>query len=287
MLDGFYCEFFEHDFVVFETVRPEDLEFTKAIRDVETMQFGLSFSSKQVDPTTGEYTTDDAVWRDVPTNEDFVKADKHFYKIFFMENDVRTDIMAGKIKQSGGSRAEQSWKLGGQDWLGYLGERQLPYNPHEPEATWLTLNCFGPVLSLTQPPPGFSYSVAGRDVGRMVKDVVTHIYDVANGSPFIEASFIADLGYTIDQYSLSLGDTSTILSIISGLSEYWPGFDYRVSTDRELVLWTPYRFGDPDTTADDGPTGGNITLAIGDDFDVIPIRCAVCKYRTASYTYSR
>ena len=80
-----------------------------------------------------------------------------------------------------------------------------------------------------------------------------------NSLPITES--LSAVGYTIN-FPISMGSTETVLSLIDGLSEYFPGFDYRVSYDREFTMWSPYRFGDPDDTADDGPIGANIAFAL-------------------------
>jgi hypothetical protein len=263
MQDGYYIEHMGHDFSVFQTFRPENLHFVKKISEVESIEYEISNTARD---NSGNLI----VYRDIPTDQDMVKPDKHYFRLFYTESDVRTDLMAGKIDATNMARGREFVRIQGKDWLGYLEQRKIPFNPNSGVPTWADDNLFGPTITSTIPPDGTSYHVTGRDVGSIVEDVVTFAFSKPHSDPMITAVEPL-LGYTYDHFELALGDSTTILQIVDGLSEYWPGFDYRVSVDRALVLWTPHRFGNPDTTADDGPTGANIAWTFGDTYGHPPL----------------
>jgi hypothetical protein len=171
--------------------------------------------------------------------------------------------MAGFIKSTNAAKGRDFLKVTGVDWLAYLDHRMIPFNPLEPEATYADENFFGP----STPPAGYSYQVAGRDIYRIVHDILQFVLSKPRSLPLDISDPGTSFMGTVINYALALGDTSTVLNLINGLSEYWPGFDYIIGYNRNFAVFSPARFGDPDLTANSGPDGDNIAYAFGDDFD--------------------
>lgn len=247
--DGWIIEILDHSFSVLQTFRPEALHFIQRIRAIEDLDFEVSNYARNF---AGNLVVD----RDIPTNEDSIKAWKHMFHLKRIESNVEIKIMGGPITATNMAKGRDFVKISGKDWMHYLERRQVPFNPFRPMDYR-----FGPTVTSTIPPVNMSYQVPNRDVARIIDDVLTVIFDRPHSLPITWT--LSNISIAIN-FALTQGDTSTALSIIDGVSEYWPGFDYRVSYDREFVMWSPYRFGDPDTTADDGPSGGNIAYAFGD-----------------------
>lgn len=249
---GWFVDHLTHGQVVQESYKPQGLHFVKRISAVEDADWMVSGSA---------ISTDDlpVVYRDIPTNEDMVKPWANMFRIRKMVEGVETKVMAGFITNTNAARGRDNIRISGKDWSAYFDRRQVPYNPFAPNDFR-----FGPLVDTTHPRGGMSYSVTTRDVGLIVKDILTTILARPDSFP-LDLTSLAAIGYTIN-YELQLGDTSTALSIIDGLSQYFPGFDYRVSYDKVVTLWTPHRYGDPDSTADDGPDGANICWKVGDTY---------------------
>lgn len=254
--DGYYIDSLSHGFDVFQTYRPENLRFKQIVREVQDADWEISYSqvNKKGDPI---------VYRRVVDDVDFVFPWAQGFQIRYVEDGNEQLVMAGFIKTTNGAKGRDYMKIGGVDWLAYLDHRMIPFNPHEPEATYADANFFGP----STPPTGFSYQVAARDIWHIVHDILAFIQSKPRSFPFNLSDIDTEtMGKTIN-YQLSLGDTSTALSLISGLSEYFPGFDFMVGYHRNFVAWTPARYGDPDDTANSGPDGDNIAYAFGDLYD--------------------
>lgn len=249
---GWFVDHLAHDLSVMNTYKPQNLHFVKRISAVQDADWSVSNSA--ID-TAGDLV----VYRDIPTDEDMVKPWANMFRIRKMVEGVETKVMGGFITNTNGSRGRDSTKISGKDWSAYLDRRQVPYNPFSPNSF-----LFGPTLDATHPRGGMSYSVMGRDLALIVKDILTNILARPDSLP-IDLTSLSAIGTTIN-FELQLGDTSTALSIIDGLSQYFPGFDYLVSYDRVMNIWSPHRFGDPDTTADDGPDGANICWKVGDTY---------------------
>lgn len=250
--NGWFIDSMDHDFNVYQVYNPENLHFTKRIRAVEDADWEVSDSA--ID------TADQpVVFRNVDTDEDAFKPWKHMYRLRLMEEGVETKIMAGPITLTNMAKGRDFIKVGGKDWMHYFERRGIPFNPlASPNGPFSVTNTFGP----TSPPPtGLSYQEAARDVALIVKDILEFVMAQSFSLPI--SNSLSAIGIT-SNFALSLGDTSKLLAIFDGIAEIWPGFDYRISYDREFVMWTPFRFGDPDTTADDGPDGDNIAYAFGD-----------------------
>jgi hypothetical protein len=254
--NGWFIDHLAHDYSVLQTYRPENLHFIKRISAVQDADWEISRSAIDVNG-------DPVVFHVIATDEDMVKPWANMFRIRNMIEGVETKILAGPITNTNASRGGDKIKVSGKDWLAYFDRRQIPYTSADPLASR-----FGPTVDINNPPTGLSYAVTGRDVGLIVKDIIEFVLSKSNSMAITNT--LSTIGYTIN-FSLGMADTSTLLSIIDGISEYFPGFDYLISYDREFTLWTPTRYGNPDTTADDGPGGANICLAIGDDYDTPPV----------------
>lgn len=251
---GWFVDHLNHGGSVQQTYKPQNLHFVKRISAVQDADWEVSNSAVDIGG-------DLVVYRDIPTDEDMVKPWANMFQLRKMVEGVETKILAGFITNTNGQRGRDKTKISGKDWSAYLDRRQVPYDPFAP-----TAYRFGPTVNLTVPRGGMSYSVMGRDLAIIVKDILTAILARPN-SLSIDLTSIAAIGTTIN-FELQLGDTSTALSIIDGLSQYFPGFDYLISYDKVMNIWSPHRFGDPDTTADDGAMGGNICWRVGDIYGV-------------------
>lgn len=254
--DGYFIDSLDHSFTRFQTYRGENLRFKQIIREVQDADWEISLSQVNAHG-------DPIVWRRIFDNADFILPWQNHFRIRYKEAGVETPIMAGFIKSTNGAKGRDFMKVNGVDWMGYFDRRQIPFNPLATPDQQATENFFGP----STPPTGYSYQVAGRDIFRIVHDILEFVLSKPRSLPLD----ISDPGTTfmgvVINYALALGDTSTALNLITGLSEYWPGFDFLIGYNRNFEVWTPARFGDPDDTANSGPDGDNIAYAFGDDFN--------------------
>lgn len=254
--DGYFIDTLSHGFEVTQTYRGENLRFKQIIREVQDADWEISTS--QVDSHGNPI-----VWRRISDNADFMLPWQNGFRIRYKEAGVETPIMAGVIKSTNAAKGRDYIKVAGLDWLGYLDHRQIPFNPLEPTATYADANFFGP----STPPTGFSYQVAGRDIFRIVHDILEFVLSKPRSLPLDISDPGTSFMGTVINYALALGDTSTALNLITGLSEYWPGFDFIIGYNRNFAVFSPARFGDPDDTANSGPDGDNIAYTFGDDFN--------------------
>ena len=108
--------------------------------------------------------------------------------------------------------------VAGKDWLHYLEKRFYPFDPTNIETYW--------------------YSVGTTDV----YTILTHLLDTTLGrknSLGLTYSF-GSFGSTID-YAVTPGDMEDIASKLKSLSEGSPGFDFEITYDKQILLYSPHK----------------------------------------------
>lgn len=224
------------------TVSPDALSFMKQLGKLGPGTISYELGLDAVDAVTG----------DPVVAEDFVGA----YRTDFLLKRVREDgatvdeIMAGMhtpapAGQDGADPIDKV-QIAGKDFLHYLERRRWPY-----DAT----------LSYINWPDGLRFSVAGGEIGQIVKDILETVRDVSpnwplppdppggGGNPSYSLGFTVtadDTGVTTN-YEISTFESSDILSLITTLAQNptgLGGFDFEMTTAKVFRLIYP-EIGDP------------------------------------------
>lgn len=237
--DGnWYIDHLRHDdFSVYQTVRPENLHFVLNTRDKHTVDYELTLSAVGLDGSS-------------VVSNDFIGPWRTGWSLRYGSK----VIAAGPHASVNGAAGADLMKIGGVDWLGYCDRRHFPFNP-------VRANFFDFVIDT--PPTGLAYQAVGKDAAEIVYKIWNKIFSRPNSLPITYTQ--VDTGVIVPYYSIDYGDTSTFLSMLQGLADFFPGFDFWVDpVTLELKLVSPYVYGTPAAIVSGGSGGANIKYLMDD-----------------------
>jgi hypothetical protein len=224
----------EHDGTLIETVFPENLNFTLNKKPPHTIQYEISLSSPLVSHDfVGPYRTDFEL----------------LYKDYVIMRGHHTFLDVGL--------GDEHVTVYGKDWWHYLERRHFPFNPKPNNVNDYVIGT---------PSVGLAYEALDY-----VNVHITELLDVTLARPNSLNITYPTLGTAIGSpvgYSLPLGDTTSLASIIEGLSDIEPGFQYEIRPDKELRLYTPQKY---DVSVWNTPANGQHIFTI-DDPSIIELR---------------
>lgn len=227
-------------------VIPEQLHWTEKISDIGDVDFSVSISAK--------------VLSDVIASPSLLDFDSFFpdpfgpYRFWFelylgQSDDARTGInrMWGLITQASGSWRADSIKVAGKDILHTFERRVFPFDPRPAHVNDFIIG---------SPDAGQSLKVsAGDTITDILTPILTKVLSITDSEP-IGVGSLTPSGLNLD-YTLSLGDTTFIKSIIDDLAQNQVadassnigGFDYWADpfAGSDFKVGVPKRYGDPAT----------------------------------------
>lgn len=239
---------------------PEQLHWTEKISDVGDIDFQISIKAKVlsdviVSPTELDFSS---------FFPDPLGPDRFWFELFLgSRDDARTGInrMWGVLRQESGAWRADSMKVAGKDILSTFERRVFPFDPRPAHVNDFVIG---------SPDAGQSLKViAGDTITDILTPVLTKVLSVANSEP-IGIGTLTPSGLTLD-YTLSLGDTTFIKSIIDDLAQNQVadassnvgGFDYWADpfAGSDFKVGVPKRYGDPATIV----AGGAASCALNFD----------------------
>lgn len=110
----------------------------------------------------------------------------------------------------------QMLKVSGNDWMAYLDKLFWPFNPDNPTAG--------------------GYLVTDRDLRDIVDDLLNAVLAQSNTPTFTHVNQVTG---QLTNFKIEPADTESILSKITVLSQMSPGFDFEVTHDRQVKMYTP------------------------------------------------
>lgn len=228
-LDGFwYIDHLDHDFNVFQTVRPENLHFTLRESAVQDIDYELSKSSVDV---YGE-----PVWYRNGFGQSFIAP----WRTGFRLRNGSTVIMEGFHDDPGIQHAwgSETLSVSGKDYAQYLDMRHYPFDPRPGHRNdWQGLDGVLPT------PAGLAVMFRDTDVATIIDYLFFYTLGMVYSMPF---TWIVPLTGVTQNWELDLGDTSTLLSIVQQFAEDEPGFEWTVSPDRVIEIFPGKIYGTPE-----------------------------------------
>lgn len=202
---------------IFQTILPQNLHFIKRHRDIGSIEYSISLSA--TDPVTGD--------RIVSRN--FIRPYGTYWRLK-RDNKV---IMAGWHTALSGNLRGESVSVQGKDWADYLGKRHFPFDPRNRDyyvdtnqggtvgviGIWSNVDAIGPVKKILDETLAINYSI---DFTYQSTDIGCDIY-----------------------YRVDPGDTSSVLSLLDGVANSWPGFEWDISPARHINFYVPFKYGVP------------------------------------------
>jgi hypothetical protein len=207
----------DHTGTLIQAFFPEDLRFTLNKKDVHTCQYARSHAAGDMVPSggldaVGAYRTDfELIWFDPSTlAETIIMSGMH--------------VPAPEVHKQDGFTT-----IYGKDWKHYLQRRHYPFDPSTPTA-----------YNHGTPPLGYAiYSNA--DVTVHVKNMLDTTLAMANSLALTYPTLGTAVGIPTN-FQLAWADTTDILSLISGLSDVAPGFDYEILNTKEFRIYAPHKY---------------------------------------------
>lgn len=225
-LDGFwYIDHLDHDFNVFQTIRPEGLHFTLRESDTSTIDYEIS-----------KWATDvygDRTWYKNGDGSSFIAP----WRTGFSLRYGTTKVMEGFHNDPG---LQHEWgsevlSVAGVDYTGYLARRHFPFDPRDGH-----LHDFDPDIPQVG---GLQYQIANGDVSTILDDILSVVFGMA-GSPGLTWTF-APTGI-LQNFEMDLGDETDMLAFIQQFVNGEPGIEFDVTPDREIEIATPKFYGRPE-----------------------------------------
>lgn len=231
----YVIEHLDHDFATLQTIFPENLNFVKNIRDASTINYEISYGSKDVDDS------------DVVYEHDIIRPFFTGWRLRYTDfEEIDVTIMEGIHTMCNAKPGRDFMKVNGIDYTGYLDYVKYPFNPQSPND--YRIKSDGTAADPDDytgdnPPRGYAYKTE-KDVAQIINDLFAVCWAVDNRLPITCA--LDDFGYET-KFQVALGETTTLLSMLKSLSDIDPGFDFIVNNDREFHAWTPFRYGTSDS----------------------------------------
>lgn len=125
-------------------------------------------------------------------------------------------LLAGPHSEVDSVLGETSIKVAGQSWEWYFENRFWPFNPDNIDQ--------------------YAFTKAGVDIYLIVDEMLDTILAQPYSIPFTYS--FGTLGSTMN-FKIELGDTENFMEKLNTIREREPGFDMRISPDREITLHSP------------------------------------------------
>lgn len=193
------------------TFKPEALKFTLNDGEPHVISYDISLGNPGVfHDFVGPYRTTFELWRDT------------------------TQIMGGlHTLPLNITTKDQAAHISGKDWLHDLERRHFPFDARDTHAYDHVIN--SPHVE------GVTYQANQVDVALILKNILDKVYAMPYSLALTYPTLTTNLGIPIN-YQLALADDSDILSIVSGLSDNYPGFHFEVLNSKELRLYSPHKY---------------------------------------------
>lgn len=221
----------------FISVYPENPEFDGMIRGAGNLSFEISYSAEDQD---GNLVVTD------PSPPDYVPFIGP-YRSYYRLRCGNICIQAGVITQTSTTLGSDFMSITGKTWENIWERWQFQFDPRDAHVNdYVFANSFQNdelVASGTQTPTGYVYQAGHRDVISIWSDLMS---EMMNGVPYrirFDISNLAGLSTVKTDYQLSLGDSTTLASLIDQLAGTGQGFDWWCSWNRKVYWGSPYRFG--------------------------------------------
>ena len=221
----------------FISMYPENLEFDDAIRDAGNISFEISYSATDQDgnivvtpPPPPDY---------VP----FIGPYRSYYRL----RCGNIALMAGVITSTSTTLGSDFMTVTGKTWEHIYDRWQYPFDGRPDHVNdYVFPNSFqNDEISGTgvQTPTGLVYQAYQRDVISIWSDIMSEMMNAVPYRLFFDISELAGLSSIKTNYQLSLGDQTTLLSLINSLATTGEGFDWWVGWDMQVHWAAPYRYG--------------------------------------------
>lgn len=225
-LEGYwYIDHLDHDFNVFQTIRPENLHFTLRESDVSTISYEIS---RNADDIYG-----DRAWFKNSDGSAFIAPKRTGFRLRY----GTIVILEGEHADPGNNYewGSEVLSVAGKNYTNYLTERHFPFDPRLGH-----INDF----VVGGSPTGVAYQVTSTDLRDIAADLFDAIFSRPHSLP-ISRSLGPLTGIAIN-YRLDLADTTMYFDLLTSLSQQYPGFEFEVNNNRVLKLYSPKRYGRPE-----------------------------------------
>lgn len=215
-----YIDHLDHTLAPFQTFRPENLHFIWRESDVSDIDYEISRSA--VD------TFGFRIW-----SPDFIAPWRTGWRLR-----IGNRILLEGVHYEPGIQLTlggESMAVSGKDYTVYYNHRHFPFDGRDGHRNDFVIGT---------PAGGLAYEVADTDIADIIEAINDKIQSRDYSLP-ISFTPSGPVGIAID-YTLALGDTSMFLSLLQGWAGIYPGFEFEVTKDRELKLYSPKIYGDPD-----------------------------------------
>jgi hypothetical protein len=226
----------------FVSVFPEDCEFDHTIRGIGNISFQLSYTATDQDGALA-----------VPS-KDFIGPYRSYWRLRYGD----TAIIAGVITKTNTKLVTDFMSVFGKTWEHLLEKWEYPFDPRTAERVagdpasapiydYVFTNSFQndeTVASGTTVPQGLVYQAGNRDVILIAGDILGVVMSRPDRVIF-DLSSLSGISGIKTNYTLTLGDTSKMDSLVDGLAETGDGFDWWISHDKVFKWGSPYRYGNP------------------------------------------
>lgn len=221
----------------FRTVYPENLQFDQEIRQVGNISFELSYSALDQDGNL-------AVTAPPPPDYvPFIGPMRSYYRLRC--GDIA--IHAGVITKTSTVLGSDFMSITGKTWEHIFERWQYPFDGRPDHVNdYVFSNSFQNdeiVASGVQTPTGLVYQAYNRDVISIWSDIMG---EMMNGVPYrlrFDIAALAGLSTIKTNYQLSLGDTTTLFSLVDSLATTGEGFDWWIGWNMKVHWAAPYRYG--------------------------------------------
>lgn len=226
-LDGYwYIDHLDHDFNVFQTIRPENLHFTLRESDISTISYEISRNANDI--------YGDRAWFKNSDGSAFIAPKRTGFRLRY-GIDV---ILEGEHADPGTNYewGSEVLAVAGKSYTNYLNERHFPFDPRPGHRNDYVL---------TPGVGGVNYQ-AGTPTD--VRDIVAALFDAIFTQPY-SLPLTRNLGPLTGikiKYRLDLADTTMFFDLLKSLSQQYPGFEFEVTNNRVLKLYSPKYYGTPD-----------------------------------------
>jgi hypothetical protein len=216
----------DHTGTVINTFRPEELQFTlrKGVDGPHDITYALS-RDQAVDDMVGAYRTD-------------------FQLIDSSSSLGAYTIMAGMHTSAPQvTTDEERLQIAGKDWMHYFERRYWPYDDTNPSA--YRIKPGGVAATINDPPTGYAYYIDASSTPRDSMGIITDILNMVLGqtNSLAITYSLANIGYTPQNFVVTLIDTENVLSKIQTLSQEDNGkFDFWIESDKSLHRAAPHRY---------------------------------------------
>lgn len=223
----------DHDLsTVIHTFKPVNLSFNQRINDIGDITYEIP---RQVT----DINTDLPIWSDIREIGTLSGAGIGEYRSGYRLRRDDLVIQEGFITSRGGAWGSDTMSIGGKQYAHYLERRIFPFDPRPDPSPYGHISDF--VIN-TPTGSGVVYQVSDTEIMTILAAILSVVAPMANTMPFTFS--LTDTGITID-YDLDMGDTSTLMDLITTLAEQEPGFDWEMSNDRQFITYYPKKYGTP------------------------------------------